>query len=262
MAILKDCTLELRSFYFDGAGINVQVYLAKYPDWEGSSVSISSNLVRDQPYADVTLAFTLPPNLPDFDAVSIWCVPFGVSFGDGLFAAPEMSSMPPPSPLPPPSPSPMPPPSPLPPPSPSPPLSPVDSPPGCNRTHPMVGYKAKLKNLSSHGVGGAAMIVDGCTIGIRDFDFDGSGLDVQVYLGSAKDNFATGFSISGNLVRDTPYSQAMISLMLPEDPAAFSELSIWCVTFGVDFGSGTFMHPSSLLPPPSPPLSSPPSPSC
>lgn len=167
-AFLKDaCTLELRGFSFDGEGIDVQVYLAKYPDWEGSGLSVSGNLVRDQPYAGVTLSFALPLNLPDFD---------------------------------------------------------------------------------------------GCTIALRDFDFDGAGFDVQVYLGFAKDNFATGFSISGNLVRETPYSQAMLTLLLPDEPADFGALSIWCVTFGVDFGSGTFMNASSLLPPPSPPP--PPVPSC
>jgi len=241
-AFIKDaCTLELRGFSFDGAGIDVQVYLAKYPDWEGSGLSVSGNLVRDQPYAGVTLSFALPLNLPDFDAISIWCVPFGVSFGDGLFEAPDMSMMPPPAV-----------------PTPSPP--PVDDPAGCNRMHAMVGYEAKLEDLSSHGVGGAATIVDGCTIALRDFDFDGAGFDVQVYLGFAKDNFATGFSISGNLVRETPYSQAMLTLLLPDEPADFGALSIWCVTFGVDFGSGTFMNASSLLPPPSPPP--PPVPSC
>ena len=40
-------------------------------------------------YEDATLSFDIGDNsLDDIDGISIWCVPVGVSFGDGLFMAP------------------------------------------------------------------------------------------------------------------------------------------------------------------------------
>jgi len=50
----------------------------------------AADIRRSTPYAGETITARLPGSmtLDDLDGVSVWCVPAGVSFGDGLFAAP------------------------------------------------------------------------------------------------------------------------------------------------------------------------------
>lgn len=87
--IIDDCTIELTNFNFDGGGIDVHVYagtnLQFHPGQGG--FSILGNLLGTR-YENGTLRITLPKNvtLAQFDSLSIWCVPVGVSFGDGKFS--------------------------------------------------------------------------------------------------------------------------------------------------------------------------------
>lgn len=84
--IVDDCTIRIENFTFDGAGINVQLYGATGGDYD-NGFSMSGDLRRAGGYNGETLTFTLPEGrtLDDVDGVSVWCVPVGVSFGDGLF---------------------------------------------------------------------------------------------------------------------------------------------------------------------------------
>ncbi len=83
--IVDDCTIELTNFFFDGQGINVQLYGALNGNYAGG-FSMSEDLRQQGGYQDVTLRFQLPEDktLDDLDGVSIWCVPVGASFGDTL----------------------------------------------------------------------------------------------------------------------------------------------------------------------------------
>ena len=88
--IVDDCTIVIEDFHFDGGGINVQVYAGLGGDYEPPvGFSVSDNLLG-QRFEGGTLTLTLPEGrtLDDLDGVSVWCVPVGVSFGDGLFEEP------------------------------------------------------------------------------------------------------------------------------------------------------------------------------
>ncbi|MFK7863622.1 MAG: DM13 domain-containing protein [Pseudohongiellaceae bacterium] len=87
--IIDDCTIEITGFVFDGGGINVQIYFGQGGDFREirGGFSSSPNLVGIR-YNGNTLRVTLPAGrgLEDFDSISVWCVPVGVSFGSGTFS--------------------------------------------------------------------------------------------------------------------------------------------------------------------------------
>jgi hypothetical protein len=85
--MVDDCTIRIDGFGFDGNGVNVQLYGATGGAY-ASGFSLSDNLVNfPTGYANETVWLTLPTGqtLGDVDGLSVWCVPVGVSFGDGLF---------------------------------------------------------------------------------------------------------------------------------------------------------------------------------
>ena len=90
--IVDDCTIVVEHFYFDGNGIVVEVYGGQGGNYKPpTGFSISEDLYNfPMGYDDVTLTLTLPDGktLDDLDGISVWCVAVGVSFGDGIFAAP------------------------------------------------------------------------------------------------------------------------------------------------------------------------------
>jgi hypothetical protein len=114
----------------------------------------------------------------------------------------------------------------------------------CTSDHAKVGQIAILKN-HFHGIGGTATILDDCTIGVESFDFDGNGINVQMYAGLAG-NYEDGFSISDNL-KNFPvgYQDASLTFTLPEGRTMddLDGISVWCVPVGVSFGDGLFQAP-------------------
>lgn len=89
--IVDDCTITIENFSFDGGGVNVQIYGGEGRDFDPPvGFSISDNLLG-QVFDAGTLTVQLPEGrtLDDLDAISVWCVPVGVSFGDGQFADPN-----------------------------------------------------------------------------------------------------------------------------------------------------------------------------
>jgi mono/diheme cytochrome c family protein len=87
--IADDCTVVIEMFGFDGQGVDVRVYGATGANYE-TGFSMSDDLRRAGGYSNDTITATLPVGrtLDDVDGISIWCVPVGASFGDGLFSAP------------------------------------------------------------------------------------------------------------------------------------------------------------------------------
>jgi len=82
--VVDACTITLENFHFDGDGLEVRVYVGqagRYSD----GYAISADLRRPAPYRGETLTLALPRDAPAFDGISIWCVPAGISFGDGEF---------------------------------------------------------------------------------------------------------------------------------------------------------------------------------
>lgn len=106
------------------------------------------------------------------------------------------------------------------------------------------GWTATL-STNAHGVSGKAEIIDAHTVRLTNFNYDGGGPQVYAYLGTADDNdaFADGIAIGGLLTRpDTPYVNETVDLVLPSELTldGYDAISIWCVDFRVNFGSGTF----------------------
>lgn len=88
--IIDDCTVRIDAFNYDGQGINVRIYGGKNNQYEVSNGGFAlsgNNLLRNTPYSNESITVTLPAGktFDDLDGISVWCVPIGVSFGDGQF---------------------------------------------------------------------------------------------------------------------------------------------------------------------------------
>ncbi len=83
--IVDEHTIELRNFYYDGTGIDIRVIVS--PNASFSPYTIISGNLLGPAYSNATLTYTLPGgvNLEDVNYISIWCVPLGINFGDGMF---------------------------------------------------------------------------------------------------------------------------------------------------------------------------------
>lgn len=84
--IVNNRTIELRNFHFDGGGVAVEVWLSQTGNFAIDYISISDNLVGTA-LTNATMVLDIPEG-SDLDAInyiSIWCVPFSASFGDGSF---------------------------------------------------------------------------------------------------------------------------------------------------------------------------------
>ena len=115
----------------------------------------------------------------------------------------------------------------------------------CIDIYPRAGHTAKLSSLA-HGVAGTVTIVDARTIRITGFRYDGTGPLVYVYLG--RDNSFAAFNSGraiGAVLQRRPYVDETIDVQLPEGQTldGFTAVSIWCVEFKVNFGSGTLAVP-------------------
>lgn len=110
-----------------------------------------------------------------------------------------------------------------------------------NRT----GWRATLSTLA-HGVSGTVTIVDNDTIRLDDFTYDGLGIAVYVYLGTADSNaaFTNGLQAGPDLY-GTAYAGDSLEIDLPSGETLddYRAVSIWCVDARVNFGSGTFDAP-------------------
>jgi mono/diheme cytochrome c family protein len=83
--IIDDCTIQFDAFGFDGGGIDVHIYGGSGGSYDGG-VDLSVNLVGKS-FDGAAASLRLPNGitLDDFDGLSVWCVPVGFSFGDGVF---------------------------------------------------------------------------------------------------------------------------------------------------------------------------------
>lgn len=114
------------------------------------------------------------------------------------------------------------------------------APEACDQTHPRIGQIAELQTFF-HDVQGTAQIIDDCTVEIRDFVFDGTGINVQIY-GGLGGNYDLDISMSENLLLPGGYDGETIYASLPSGTTwdDVDGVSVWCVPVGIDFGSGQF----------------------
>ena len=116
--------------------------------------------------------------------------------------------------------------------------------------YPRAGARAELMPPFAHNVSGTATIVNSNTIRMDDFNFDGFGIAVYLYLGTNRTHsaFAAGVPISTNLL-GTAFSNDTFTVSLPAGQSLddYNAISVWCVPAQADFGSGTFQpHITSI----------------
>ncbi|NQU39501.1 MAG: DM13 domain-containing protein [Lentisphaerae bacterium] len=77
-------TIQISDLVYDATGIDVRVVVSPNASFSPYTI-ISGDLVRASPYAGETLEFDHTESLDNVSHISIWCVPAGASFGDGMF---------------------------------------------------------------------------------------------------------------------------------------------------------------------------------
>lgn len=105
--------------------------------------------------------------------------------------------------------------------------------------HEKVGAMATFGPPNFHAVSGTAHIINNRTIELRNFNFDGGGVAVYIYL-SPNTTFNPYVSISENLL-GTAFTNATLTLDVPEgtDFNTYTNISVWC-TIGLSFSTGSF----------------------
>ena len=85
--IVDNCTIVITGFYYDGMGIDVRIVGIRNGDLQNPVILSQENLVRLEPYVNETMTIALPDGvtLDDVPTISVFCVPFKFSFGEGTF---------------------------------------------------------------------------------------------------------------------------------------------------------------------------------
>lgn len=93
VSILDANTLLVEDFVFDGGGISIFFYLGTSENTFASGLAIGPELlgtVYDGTQAPFTIDLPAGMTVDGYNAVSVWCVAAGVSFGHGTFSAPVL----------------------------------------------------------------------------------------------------------------------------------------------------------------------------
>lgn len=108
---------------------------------------------------------------------------------------------------------------------------------------PDVGWIARVEGRF-HDVSFVAEIVDEDTLEIRDFTYDGGGIDARLFLLADGEDFHRDFELTDNLVGEAQ-DDGTLTVDLPAD-ADFEQwnlITLWCVPASVSFGDGVFEPP-------------------
>ncbi len=89
--IVDENTIEIQDFVYDGGGINARLYLLADGEDFHNTWELTDNLVGDE-FSGETLTVDIPDDVSfeEWNLITIWCVPAAVSFGAGVFQAPEV----------------------------------------------------------------------------------------------------------------------------------------------------------------------------
>lgn len=103
-----------------------------------------------------------------------------------------------------------------------------------------IGRVAMLRESSTYGINGRAIIAGERLIRLENFSYNGGGPDVRIYLGRGND-FVNGPIISGTISGQV-YNNATLEYELPEGVTLddFDSISVWCTLFSISFSEGTF----------------------
>lgn len=108
-----------------------------------------------------------------------------------------------------------------------------------------VGWQAELAG-TAHDVAGTAVLVDEDTIEIRDFVYDGGGLNARFFLLPDGADFNRDIELTDNLV-GSPSDGETLVLQIPDgvDREDWNAITLWCIPAGVSFGIGVFEPPAA-----------------
>ena len=93
---------------------------------------------------------------------------------------------------------------------------------------------------------GEAVIVDEDTIEIRDFSYDGGGINARIYLLADGERFHRDLELTGNLVGEV-FDGDVLEITIPESAPfdSWNLITLWCVPAAVSFGDGVFERPDA-----------------
>jgi hypothetical protein len=108
---------------------------------------------------------------------------------------------------------------------------------------PDVGWIAQVEGRF-HDVSFEAEIVDEGTLEIRDFTYDGGGINARMYLLIDGEPFHRDFELTDNLVGEARDGDTL-TLDIPSEAGLdrWNLISLWCVPAAVSFGDGVFAPP-------------------
>jgi hypothetical protein len=117
----------------------------------------------------------------------------------------------------------------------------------CSEPAPAAGEVTRRGTFVTrfHGVSDVIEELDSQQILLRDFSFDGQGIDVRVWL-YRDGNIADGYPIGADLRRPFPgwqNEELVIDIPASVTPDMYDALSIWCVPAFANFGEGTLTSP-------------------
>ena len=86
LTVVDDRTLRVDNFEYDGGGITVFFFTGTDGNYSGPNARAIGPQLNGRRFNGETITLTLPDDLTldDFNTVSVWCIPFAVSFGDAV----------------------------------------------------------------------------------------------------------------------------------------------------------------------------------
>lgn len=105
--------------------------------------------------------------------------------------------------------------------------------------HSKVGQSTELSSLA-YSVSGTVEIINNRTIKISNFNYTGGGVVVQIVV-AADSSYAPYVALTEDIFGQSFVNETLY-LTIPSgtDLDAINYISVWCVAFGADFGSGYF----------------------
>ncbi|XP_023337627.1 protein Skeletor, isoforms B/C [Eurytemora carolleeae] len=207
-------TIFIRGFTYDGEGPAAYFYAGSGGRPSGNGIQIANekgSMDKLGRYRDQDIVLTLPggETLADISWISVWCDAFSVNFGE--FFIPSRFLYP--------------------------------------RPQKISNFDG-IHDVSSDKV----VVVDAQTFLIPNFTYDGQAPDAHFWVGVGNKPGPTGTQVSdenGSIEPLRRYSEKTLVIVLPGDLTVFDIdwLSVWCISFFVDFGS--IRIPKNLNVPPS-----------
>lgn len=85
--VIDNCTLQITNFNYDGLGPDVFFFAGVSQDFVSPGYFQFDRRLNGTVFNNATIILELPEDktLDDFNSLSVWCIRFGVSFGDAFW---------------------------------------------------------------------------------------------------------------------------------------------------------------------------------